>query len=502
MWARGLVLATLLAAGCRAAPRPPDALTIAVPYEVMTLDPHREDTVANFAVHSTIYEPLVATDANLRIGPALADRWETPDPRTWIFHLRPGVRFHSGRLLRADDVVASAERIRSQEQMRAYLSQVESVRADGDAIVVVRTRGPSSTFLSSLSRVLIVPRGHADLHATADGTGPYAVEEWAPGTKLVLRAHTGWWAGAPHVGRVTYALGLGPDAACAGVPTGAHQLAQCNSRRAVQSLGDGAWRVVRHDSLLVKYLGLDIGRPQTPFVPGRPNPFRDKRVRQALNLALDRTRLVGSLANDAAPANQPVPRFVFGFDPGLPPLDADLARARELLAAAGLADGFSAVLHARRIVGDAAPEVARSLAAVGVKIEPRVMPDEDFYRLMTGGGEMASLWMSRFACTSGDASELLDAMVHSPDPQRGYGWNNWAGYHDAAIDAEIERSATMLRPDERREVLARLVRHLMEELVVLPLYVDQDVYVVDRRLAWTPRNDGLVRASEIRWASP
>jgi peptide/nickel transport system substrate-binding protein len=259
---------------------------------------------------------------------------------------------------------------------------------------------------------------------------------------------------------------------------------------------------VRHDSLLVKYLGLDLARPSTPFVPGRPNPFRDKRVRQAMSLALDRARLVASLANDAAPAHQPVPRFVFGFDPTLVPVDADAERARALLADAGLADGFSAVLHARRIVGDAAPEVARALGAIGVKVEPRVVPDEEFYRLMTGGGEVASLWMSRFACTSGDASELLDAMAHSPDPRRGYGWNNWAGYRDPAIDAEIERSATLLKPEERREVLTRLVRHLVEEHVVLPLYVDQDVYVVDDRLDWTPRNDGLVRASDIRWASP
>jgi peptide/nickel transport system substrate-binding protein len=493
-----LACATLLAIGCRSATAPPE-ITIAVPYEVTTLDPHLEDTVANFALHANVYDPLVATDGSLRIQPALADRWETPDPNTWVFHLRPGVRFHSGRALRADDVVASCERLRGQDQMRAYLGSVESITAPDDSTVVMKTRRPTSTLLNGLSRVLIVPRGHADLATTADGTGSYAVADWVPGRKLTLRASEHAWAGVPSVARVTYALGLAPDAACAGAAAGTYQLAQCNSRRAVEALGTGSGvRILRHDNLLVKYLGLDLGRAETPFVPGRPNPFRDRRVRQALTLAIDRSSLVGSLASDATPAGQPVPRFVFGFDPTIAPPDTDLVRARALLAAAGVGDGFPVVAHVRRVVQESAQDLQRSLLQIGVRMEPRVVSDEEFYRVM-GNGQY-SMWVSRFACQSGDASELLLAMVHTPDEERGYGWNNWSGWSDPEMDREIEASATILRPEERRVALSRLVRRVTDELVLLPLYSDQDVYVLRPGLQWSPRNDSVIRAAEVRWA--
>src|SRR5262245_19522199 len=87
-----------LTAYCRRASAPPPAeqpLTIALPYEVITLDPHAKDKLGSNATLSNLYEPLVTTDKELRILPCLATSWESPDPRTWIFHVRPGVLFHS-----------------------------------------------------------------------------------------------------------------------------------------------------------------------------------------------------------------------------------------------------------------------------------------------------------------------------------------------------------------------------------------------------------------------
>jgi len=94
-------LLALLAAGCEMPGRDLGTIGISVPYEVETLDPHVRNALTHLTIAGHFYESLVTTDDDMRIGPGLARLWENPDPSTWVFHLRPGVRFHSGRPLRA-----------------------------------------------------------------------------------------------------------------------------------------------------------------------------------------------------------------------------------------------------------------------------------------------------------------------------------------------------------------------------------------------------------------
>src|ERR1041385_5058480 len=94
-------------------PPPPDSITISVPYEIDTLDPHASGSAGSLAIASHFYEPLVTTDPSMRLIPCLAERWDNPDPTTWVFHLRQTARFHSGKPLTAADVVFSIDRVRT-----------------------------------------------------------------------------------------------------------------------------------------------------------------------------------------------------------------------------------------------------------------------------------------------------------------------------------------------------------------------------------------------------
>lgn len=496
-YALALALALAGLASCRKAPVARDSIVIAVPHEVMSLDPHLEDTLANFVIHSHFYEALVKTDAGLKIVPSLADRWETPDPQTWVLHLRPGVVFHGGKPLRAADVVATYERLLHDKslQMRAYLTDVAEVREQGDGTVLVKTRQPSSILLHRLSRVLIVPEGHADLRSAADGTGPYTLAEWSPGASLDLRRNERYWGKAPPLRSVRFVLAQTPDEAIEGLLAGRYQLVQCNSRNAESALaGSDRFRVRRRDNLYVKYLGLDLAREVTPFANVKPNPLRDKRVRQAIDTAIDRRALVEGLSNYAVPATQPVPRFVFGFNPAIPEAAYDLERAKDLLRQAGLPGGFEAVLHARRILGETALLLKKALGAIGIRLEVQIVPDAKLYELLEKG--KVTMWLSRYGCL-GDASEILISMIHSRDATNQFGWNNWEGYSDRKTDEAIERSATLRGPEERRQALQAIMAKVMDELLLIPLYNDQDVYALDRSLSWEPRNDSLIRAEEI-----
>src|SRR5512142_1006489 len=116
-WSAFRAVAALLvsaALGVACASRPPRdlaLLTVAIPSSLDDLDPHARDKLGSASVLSNVYEALVASDADMRIRPCLAAAWVSPDPLTWVFHLRPGVVFHDGRRLRAADVVFSFERL-------------------------------------------------------------------------------------------------------------------------------------------------------------------------------------------------------------------------------------------------------------------------------------------------------------------------------------------------------------------------------------------------------
>jgi ABC-type transport system substrate-binding protein len=220
-------------------------------------------------------------------------------------------------------------------------------------------------------------------------------------------------------------------------------------------------------------------------------------VREAVSLAIDRTRLVASLPGSGAPATQPVPRFIFGFDPEMPEARADPAAARDLLATAGLGKGFDVVLHSRRIFTDAALSVKEQLADIGVRAEVRSLADPDFFDLLRDKG--LTFWLSRYGCNTGDAAQFLETIVHSRDPARHFGVQNDGGYSNHDLDRAIESLAEIEKLDLRRLAIQKLMRRVATELEVIPLYNDEDVYAFDRSLAWRPRNDSYIRVGDIRW---
>ena len=197
---RATILASVVLAAC-VRPAPPEReLRVALYDDLASFDPHARNTVGAYEVLSSIYEPLVTLDRSMRPAPALAVSWETPDLLTWVFRLRPGLRFHDGSPLTAEDVAASLRRLLTDEplEMRSYLSGVAEVTARGPDTVVVRTHRPNAQLASRLHFVLIVPRGSTaeSLARRANGTGPYAVAGWAP-SSLTLQRSPSYWGNRP-----------------------------------------------------------------------------------------------------------------------------------------------------------------------------------------------------------------------------------------------------------------------------------------------------------------
>jgi peptide/nickel transport system substrate-binding protein len=482
----GTVLATWSCA------RPPVAappFVISTPYEIDSLDPHARDLQSQVAICANFYEPLVSRDADLKLQPALALRWFSPTPLTWVFELRPDVKFHDGRPFTAEDVVATFERLRRDGTLQIGLNvkEVESVRALGPLRVELRTRRPQPILLNRLSLIAILPGGIAD-PGHPGGTGPYRFVSWERGVQVTMARHDGYWGARPALPLVSLRLGQSPEAVERELREGGSQIAILASQAVATRLaGDPSLDVVRRTGMFLKFLA---------FALQAEGPFRDPRVRQALSLAIDRKRLVGELVEPAVPAYQLVPPTVFGYDPALPELRPDPERARALLREAGFGGGFAATLHARRIAGSASGPLAKMLAAVGIKLTAVEQGEAEFARSVA----TATFTLNRFGCETGDASDMLSAAMHATDSS--LVGATAPGPAAAGFVQAMRTAVESDQPEVRNAALMQIMAAAMQQLPVVPLYFDEDVYAVRKGYAWRPRADGYVLAAEVRPTTP
>lgn len=493
----GLALVSVLA-GCAREAKSPVTLRVALPSELQSLDPHVSDTAGAFTVLGNVYEALVTTDPGLGRRPNLALRWHNPDPLTWDFELDPAARFHSGKPLTAADVVFSFRRAIAQPglDIRYYLGDVERVAARGPHALRLELKRPTPALLSKLGHVYVVPAGSTQesLERAPEGTGPYRVTGWRAGSEIELEAVPGGRHATPAVARIKLQVNVAPDLAVRGLLDGEHDLALLGLTRLARSLPEGEFSLQRRESMQVKYLGFDVERAVTPQVQGR-NPFRDRRVRQAIHLAIDRQALVAGLPNDASPANQLVPRHVFGFDTSLPEVVPDRVQARALLRQAGYPEGFAVSLHTREILKEAALPLVDQLATVGIRARVVVLPDPRYFDLLDR--RETSLWLDRWSCTTGESGEMFENAFHSPDPARGLGGFNESGFSDPAMDRAIETALALEDLQRRRVALADLMARIMHEAIWVPLYTDDEVWAVRRSFVWRPRSDFWLRLAEV-----
>jgi len=492
------ILAGLALAACGKAPGPDRELRVAVPYDLSSFDPHAKNGVGAYEVLSAVYEPLVTLDRSMRPVPALAVSWETPDPLTWVFRLRPGVRFHDGSPLSAEDVAASLQRLLTDErlEMRSYLSGVAEVTARGADTVVVRTLRPNAQLASRLHFALVVPRGsNSDsLAKRANGTGPFAVAGWQP-SSLALQRNPLYWGEAAGASRVRIDFGITAAEAVAAGDAAPYDLIVGARRAEEEARRSGRYRVVEVENIFLRHLAFDVARERTPFCPGIPNPFRKPEVREAISLALDRERLAAAAGAGAVPAYQLVPRAVFGHDPGLPPVVPDPARARALLAQAGFPHGFDVVLHRPRGYSTAAEIVKEQLAAVRIRVRIESLPSAEFFDALDA--RKLSFWIVASGCPTGDGIELLEASFHSPGPG-GLGVDNYGDYRSPDLDRRILEAGGLFDLRVRQAAVQGLLGQVLDDRVWIPLYHDRGALLLARGLLYEPRADGYLRVADLK----
>ncbi|HWC66236.1 MAG TPA: ABC transporter substrate-binding protein, partial [Thermoanaerobaculia bacterium] len=250
-------------------------------------------------------------------------------------------------------------------------------------------------------------------------------------------------------------------------------------------------RLIARPSLTVSYLGVNVA-------PRPDNVLADHRVREAIRLAIDlRELLAKGVSNHGFPATQFVPPDVIGYNPAIPLPPHDLARARALLAEAGHPNGVDLVLDTQN---ESATPLVRNLveqlAAAGIRVTPKYWPKEPFFDRIDKG--LSDLHLTGWVCTSGESAELFESSLHTRGAAGGLGRDNGTGYSNPELDRLVEQLVATIDPGARVDLEKRAMAVAVADLPYIPLYVQEDRYVLTRDVVWEPRADGEIWLPEVR----
>jgi peptide/nickel transport system substrate-binding protein len=388
----------------------------------------------------------------------------------------------------AADVKYSLERARS-GKVGYYLSAVDQVRVIDDLVVEVTTLKPASILLNKLTFISIIPQNSPKPLEIPVGTGPYRFIKYQPGGDMELRAFDRHWKGRPSIKRAVFRTmpeeGKRVEALLAGQ---VHLVRDVERRTAQENTDHPLASFVNSPGLGVSLMGVNFGQP---------GPWKDRRVREAIYLAIDPVEAAQASGWDALPIDQMVSPYIVGYNPDIRVRRPDLERAKVLLAEAGYSRGFELPLELSRSAANTSGAVlASQLAKVGIRV--RLVPLEWPELTDRLNRRETHVFLVGWSCSSGDASDLFDACLHSGGTA-GYGSVNWSGYSNRKLDALIERSNQVLDNRERIEILKQAMILAMADYPMIPIFSRNRIYGASHKIVFLPRQDGRIRIDEISY---
>ncbi len=485
---RALALGLALATSASAAP-----LKWAAQNDVLTLDPHSQNHATTNNIVGHAYEGLVNYDRNYNIVPGLATSWENTSPTSWRFNLRKGVKFHDGAPFTADDVIFSFDRIRQpQGTMQIYVAGVKEIRKVDDHTIDVILEKPVPVLLNNFVTFLIMSRewstrnksekvqdykAREETHASrhTNGTGPYLIKEWAPDQRIVLTANPNWWG--KREGNATdiiytpikadatriAALLAGDVDLVTDLPT--QDVARLRSNQSLFVLDGPEVRTI--------FIGLDQGSDELKHGQKGPNPFKDVRVRQALNMSIDRAAIQRTIMrNLSLPAALIIAPGVNGHNADLDkPGAVNLDAARKLLADAGYPNGIEFTLDCpnNRYVND--EEVCQAVvgmwAKLGVKARLNAMPFGPFIAKIQNFDSAA--YMLGWGVATYDAQYSLQSLVRT----RSGGANgnfNLSKVSNARVDALVDAMGIEMDKAKRDAMIREALTITRDQALYITLH--------------------------------
>ncbi|MDX2142650.1 MAG: ABC transporter substrate-binding protein [Rhodospirillaceae bacterium] len=431
--------------------------------------PYNSTGLPTIYTYRAIFDGLTFVTNDGEVLPYLATAWKQVDPLTWRFTLRENVTFSNGKPFTADAVVFAVEHLRSPEASTDAIARelvgVQSAVAESPTSVLLKTSRAEPLLPAALEQLLIVEPEHfkavgkEGFAAAPIGTGPFMVKTWS-NAKIELDAFKGSWR-APKVDALELIAVPETSARVQGILSDQIDLAVAMGREDVLALdaGGAAFTVTPSNSVLAVTFIL------SKLPPG--HPLLDKRVRQALNYAVNKQAYIDALFGGLTQAaSQPTTKSGFGYDPTIAPYPYDPEKAKALLAEAGHPKGFEFTVELTPAGGTALSEtyqqVASDLAKVGVNMIIRAITVPQLVR-----GVQTGEWSGQAFNMNFSAERTTDALrpvrLHSC-----LGMAPW--YCDKGVTAKIEQAYATADLDARRALTQEIMRHYHDEAPVIWLH--------------------------------
>ena len=523
IWQTALSVAAALVMGASTVGA--QTLTIGVRGGPDSIDPHFTATGTHAEALKHVFDTLVWSGDGLELEPRLALSWKPIDATTWEFKLRPGVKFHDGSDFTAEDVKFSIERIpmvAGPNPTTIYVRRVKETKIIDPLTVHIVTDGSAPVLPNDFIRLFIVSSKAAagltketaneafNSGKAAIGTGPYKYVSWAPKGDLVMDRFDGYWGPkepwARHVRKE-----IANDAArVAQLKAGQLDLITRVPATDVATLKtDQKLTVQTVDTVYVFNMELDMrdvppaGQLMAKDGAALPkNPLQDARIREAIDLAIDRKTLAEiAMEGLGAPVNQLVTPSIFGFNKSLPERKLDVAAAKRLMADAGFPNGFKLAFSftVDRLPGDrqVGTSIAQMLAAIGIEVAANAQPANVFFPARTRGEYSAA--MSGWGTLTGEAHYTLSSIAHSNDKEKKMGAFNVLGYKSAEMDKLLQDAAVEMDEGKRRGFLEAANALVLKDRPRLPLVSVGSAWAMQKdKVKIKPRVDEDTLAMNIK----
>jgi len=486
-------------------------LVFASPIEPGSMDPRLQNDTAAFRINELVYNGLTTIDQNLEPQPDLAEKIEQPDPTTWVFTLRKGVKFHDGSELTAEDVKATFDTMLNPDfksPRRALYDAIKQVDVTDKYTVKVSLKYPFSALLVFLDHG-ILPKSLAEnpnsnVAASPVGTGPFKFGQWIKQDRIELTGFADYFKGAPNLEKFTFRIIPDLNAEVVGVETGEIQLLgnvgppnARDTKRLLDTPKAGV-KVLSTTAPGYTYVNLNLARPV----------LADKNVRQALAYLTDRETIIKTIyAGVSKPGCSPLSPGTWAHDPSIQCITYDVSKAKQLLDAAGWTvgpdgktrqkDGQPLKVSLRTHTADdqraqVAEFLQNSWREAGIQVD--VQPAVQFAALQD-------------LLVKGDYDAIIVGWVSLSDPDRAMyrsfqssSPSNWGKYVNPDVDKLLEQARQVSERPERKKLYVQAANIVVSDAPYI--FFEDQAYVNlvrDNLQGYVLNPSGNIKSVEKAW---
>lgn len=470
-----------------------ETLTIDLPNDAATLDPHLQWNTDSYTIYRNIFDNLLTRDPKGKIVPQIAKSWKYDGDTTINFEIRDDVKFQDGSKLTADDVAFSINRIIDPKLKSPQLSQFDQIKKAevvSPTEVKVTTKSPYPALLAQLVKLSIVPKayvekvGDQEFNLKPMGSGPYELVKWQKGVQTELEANSDYWGTKPPFPKVVFRA----------VPDVSTRIADLRTGKAdlIRDVPPDQATTLKNEANL-QVLAVPTERVGYLYINAQAGPTKDVKVRQAIAYALDRQGLIDALLEGyAKPVNIIGAPPIFGYTDKVEGYPYDPDKAREMLKEAGAEGAKIEFLTSPSYNQTMVQAIQQMLNDVGLDTSITMTDQATFLKRRQGApAEAGSMAIGAWSCACQDADGIIFPLFRTGSV--------WSKYSNPAYDKLVDDARGTLDKDKRLEDYKKAYDILREDVPGVGLYQAYAIYGASKNLKWQPTANESMFVTDMSW---